>query len=173
MQRMSKLEVIIRSIPLEFRESYEIVGGKHCMHQKIWKTPGEHGPLNHCILCFLPWYFCRSPSSPAVVSLTLAYTWNSFLPVQLPCPDFILGLLTCLIASCFVSFGCHLLEVCSFLKRRLMQVDFEGNRRVEEAGKYEKRENSFNVCYLLFRQDVNTVSPSQACSYIKMSESRT
>lgn len=48
------------------------------------------------------------------LSLTHSFecSWESFSLFRLPCPVFFMpGLLSCLIVSCFILFGCYLLEV--------------------------------------------------------------
>ena len=52
------------------------------------------------------------------MSLTLACSWDSFLPVGLPCLVSVWGLLPCFIVFYFVMFAYCLLEACSFLKRK-------------------------------------------------------
>lgn len=60
-----------------------------------------------------PWFLC------------LLYFSFSFLPIGLPYPGSISGLLPCLIVSYFVRFDCYLLEACSFSEEEMGGEDLE------------------------------------------------
>ena len=63
------------------------------------------GPLH--IPVAVSWVFCRPTNSgKRCISDSLACCCDSFLPIGLPCPDPIWGLLYCLSVSCFVLSGC-------------------------------------------------------------------
>lgn len=64
------------------------------------------------MLCLLVWCFCGTLNSRSTyVSGSVAWSWVSFLPIGL----------ACLIAFCFVPFGCHFFEVFYFLKKKLRE----------------------------------------------------
>lgn len=63
------------------------------------------------------------------------------LPIGLSCPASIWGLLLCLIISCFALVGCHLLESCSFLKRKWRMSGSGGDWRQEGDGRNGGRGN--------------------------------
>lgn len=63
------------------------------------------------------------------LSLTLACSSDSFPHIGLPCPASIGRCPPCLTVSCFILFGCHLLEACYFLKRKWRKSGSEGEER--------------------------------------------
>lgn len=87
-------------------------------------------PLYIATVWLLAWYSWEAPNNgSACISDPFACCWDSFPPIRRPCPASIWGLLPCLIVSCFVLFGCQLLEVCSFLKRKQRRSESEGEGR--------------------------------------------
>lgn len=70
-------------------------------------------------LWLLGCYFCENPNCRSgCISDSFASSWDSFCLIGLPCSALIWGLLSCFILSCFVLFGCHVLESWTFLKRK-------------------------------------------------------
>lgn len=77
-----------------------------------------------------------------------------FHPFGLPCPALVEWLLLCLIISCFATFGCCLLEVCSFVKGNigegeLIRGKLEGSGKSGErklwVGSITQEKNQFSV----------------------------
>lgn len=73
-------------------------------------------------------------------SVSLAFfppcSWDSFSVVRLPCQPLFEGFLPCFIVSCFVLFGCCVLEACSFLKEKRRGLDLK-KRCGEGLGSFE------------------------------------
>jgi hypothetical protein len=117
---------------------------RHCRSQREWRTPEEHDPPNQLSwdhidleakaaslellwvwarfpahkLWLLVWCFCGTPNSRSrcffyscLLLRLLSFYWVA--PSTLNMRAF-----ASLSVPCFVLFGCHLLEGCSFLKRK-------------------------------------------------------
>lgn len=83
------------------------------------------------MLWLLAWCLWGTVTVEAGVTLILWLDLEIF-PIRLPCPLWRLS--PCLFLSCFVLFGCPLLEVCCSLKRKWgCGVDL-GERRIGEVG---------------------------------------
>ena len=67
------------------------------------------------------------------MSLTLACSWDSFLPVGLPCLVSVWGLLPCFIVFYFVMFSCYLLSGLFFCDGRWRGNGF-GEEKERKSG---------------------------------------
>lgn len=89
-----------------------------------WVCPRSSAYTSQLLLA---WWFCGTPNSGSwCFSESLAGTWHSFPLIGLPRPALIGGFLPCLVASCFVLFGCCVLEACPFWKMTWRGYDSGG-----------------------------------------------
>lgn len=85
-------------------------------------------------LWMLSWCFYKTlKSETRYVSKSFACSWDSFASIKLPYATLIWRFLSCLLVSCFVSFGCCLWEDCSFLKG----AEWEGSVKVRVNGSWD------------------------------------
>ena len=88
----------------------------------------------------LVWYFCGTTNiEDGCTYDSFASSFDCLPPVCLPCPASIQGLLPRLIVSCCVLFDCHLLEACSFLKRKQKGNGSGGEGRLGGSEEIEGR----------------------------------
>lgn len=103
-------------------------GGYGLMETEEASTEPVWACTTSCV--YILWLLaCRTPNSRSKsISDSFACSQNSFPPAGFTCPVSMEELLPCLILSCFVVFGCCLLESCCFLKGERREVDQEEGR---------------------------------------------
>lgn len=93
----------------------------------------------------------------------------------LPCSASIGGLLPCLVVTCFVLFGCRLLETCSFLRMKQKKSgpgrgageDLEGvERRETVVGMYRVREDSVFNLKIVILIILGSFDMMKACGFL-------
>lgn len=108
-----------------------------CVHNALWEYVRDVSLV-----------FSGTPKSWKVcISESFTWRWDSFPPIEYPCPVLEWGFLSCLIVSSFVPCGCCIWKACSFLKESEREVD-PGERGGGKLWEVNKRQTVVRMYYM-------------------------